>query len=159
VCPRALSLVWSAGDSFCSATSSPSSQSQSSTNSRTFSKERGRETRHTRQHASLPSLRVAGGTYLRLVRARVSHKPSVRSEGERHVTHASSRLCPLCMPGGTFLRLVRARAGRYVATRIPPLTSVPPRPLSCVVRRVLNLGDNELAAFPESVFNRLTNLK
>jgi hypothetical protein len=63
------------------------------------------------------------------------------------------------MPGGTYLRLVRARAGRYVATRIPPLTSVPPRPLSCVVRRYLYLWNNELAALPESVFNGLTNLK
>ena len=62
------------------------------------------------------------------------------------------------MPGGTYLRLVRARAGRYVATRIP-LTRLPPRPLSCVVRRYLYLWYNELAALPESVFNGLTNLK
>ena len=80
-------------------------------------KERGRETRHTRKHASLPSLHAAGGTYLRLV-----------------------------------------RAGRYVATRIP-LTRVPPRPLSCVVRRQLGLAHNELVALPALVFNGLTNLR
>ena len=59
---------------------------------------------------------------------------------------------------GPYLRLVRARAGRYAATRIP-LTRVPPRPLSCVVRRELDLSNNELAALPASVFNGLTNLR
>ncbi len=56
------------------------------------------------------------------------------------------------------LRLVRARAGRYVATRIP-LTRVPPRPLSCVVRRGLHLGENKLVALSAEVFNGLTNLR
>jgi hypothetical protein len=54
VCPRALYLVWSAGTSIWASTSSPPSQCWSSTDSRTFGKERGRETRHARQHASLP---------------------------------------------------------------------------------------------------------
>ncbi len=173
-CPRALSLVWSAGTSICGATSSSPSQSWSSTDSRTLSKERGRETSHTRQHASLSSLHAAGGTYLRLVRAAMlprasptdvrapapsllcgpqvaqsvrqparrpprvrlqqTHEPSVRSGGERHVTHASTRLCHAhptdalapapsrsivlllflqkqnlaTAAGGTYLRLVRA---------------------------------------------------
>ena len=43
-----------------------------------MSKERGRETRHARQHASLSSLRVAGGTYLRLVRARAGRYVATR---------------------------------------------------------------------------------
>ncbi len=115
-CPRALSLVWSTEDSFCPATNSPPSQSQSSTDSRTFSKERGRQTRHARQHESLSSLHDAGDTYL---------------------------------------RLVRSRAGRYVATRIP-LTRVPPRPLSCVVRSYLNLAYNPLLTCVSLAQERIT---
>ena len=75
-----------------------------------------------------------------------THEPWVRSEGERHVTHASTRLCPLCMPLGVHTCAL-FRAGRYVATRIP-LTRVPPRPLSCVVRRILTLNDNRLTCVP-----------
>ena len=56
-----------------------------------------------------------------------------------------------------YLRLVRARVCRYVATRIPTDARVPPRPLSCVVRRTLILYSNKLAALPESGFNGLTN--
>ncbi len=119
VCPRALYLVWSAGNLAWATTSSPPSQCWSSTDSRTFGKERGRETRHARQHASLPSLHAAGGTYL---------------------------------------RLVRARAGRYTVTRIPTDARVTPRPLSCVVRRRLQLAENQLASLPVLVFNGLTNL-
>ena len=78
VCPRALCLVWSAGHSCWTRTSSPPSQRRSSTDSRTLSKERGRETRHARQHASLPSLLDAGDTYLRLVRARAGRYVATR---------------------------------------------------------------------------------
>jgi hypothetical protein len=60
---------------------------------------------------------------------------------------------------GPYLRLVRARACRYVATRIPTDACVPPRPLSCVLRRTLLLSHNKLAALPEAVFNGLTNLE
>ncbi len=61
-------------------------------------------------------------------------------------------------PCARTLRLVRTRAGRYVAMRIP-LTRVPLRPLSCVVRRRLYLEENQIAALPALVFNGLTNLQ
>ena len=73
-----LSLVWSTGVSIWVKTVSSPSQRRSSTDSRDLSKERGRETRHARQHASLSSLRVAGGTYLRLVRARAGRDVATR---------------------------------------------------------------------------------
>ena len=126
VCPRALSLVWSAGDSFWGATSSPPSQSWSSTVSRTFGKERGRETRHARQHASLPETLSAC----------------------RRGLHN----CALC-----------AHAQVAMLPRASPLTRLPPRLLSCVVRRSLHLSSNELGdelvALPAEVFNGLSKLK
>ena len=59
---------------------------------------------------------------------------------------------------GPYLRLVRARACRYVATRIPT-DECGAAPSLCVVRRYLQLENNQLVALPALVFNGLTNLR
>jgi hypothetical protein len=113
-----------------------------------------------------------------------THEPSVRSEGERHVTHASTRLCPLCMTLGTHNCATssppsqsqsstdsrsfckeRGRETRHARQHasLPSLHAagvyiIARIPLSCVVRRYLYLEYNKLVALPAEVFNGLTNL-
>jgi hypothetical protein len=168
--------VWSAGDSFCPATNSPPSQratnsppsqSQSSTDSRTFSKERGRETRHTRQHASLSSLRHA-------------HPPDARPRALSLVWSAGNSICggvsicgttsspPSQRQSSTDSRTFGNERGRETRharqhASLPSLHAagvyiIARIPLSCVVRRSLDLGSNGLVALPAEVFNGLTSL-
>jgi hypothetical protein len=91
-----------------------------------------------------------------------AHEPWVRREGRethhRHThTHKHGRKLSLHAAGGTYRRVVW-HAHAAMLPGASSLTHVPPRPLSRVFRRVLNLHYNELTALPATVFNGLTNL-